>query len=47
MLGKLNKIGEGSVAMTQAMIFSADDGCVVGEDSGAPVSRAIARGAMH
>ena len=24
--------------MTQAMIFSADDGCDVGEDSGAPVS---------
>jgi arylsulfatase len=30
--------GEGSVALTQAMIFSADDGCDVGEDSGAPVS---------
>ena len=24
--------------MTQAMIFSADDGCDVGEDTGAPVS---------
>ena len=24
--------------MTQAMIFSADDGCDIGEDSGAPVS---------
>ncbi|HET7837096.1 MAG TPA: arylsulfatase [Variovorax sp.] len=32
------KVGEGSVPMTQAMIFSADDGCDVGEDSGAPVS---------
>ena len=25
--------------MTQAMVFSADDGCDVGEDSGAPVSQ--------
>jgi hypothetical protein len=33
-----NKVGEGTVAMTQAMVFSADDGCDVGEDSGAPVS---------
>ena len=33
-----NNVGEGSVAMTQAMVFSADDGCDVGEDSGAPVS---------
>lgn len=32
------KVGEGSLPMTQAMIFSADDGCDVGEDSGAPVS---------
>ena len=32
------KVGEGAVPMTQAMIFSADDGCDVGEDSGAPVS---------
>jgi hypothetical protein len=31
------KVGEGSVPMTQAMVFSADDGCDVGEDSGAPV----------
>src|SRR5246500_4334662 len=30
--------GEGTVPMTQAMVFSADDGCDVGEDSGAPVS---------
>jgi len=37
-LEKLKKVGEGSVPMTQAMIFSADDGCDVGEDSGAPVS---------
>ena len=33
-----NKVGEGDVPMTQAMVFSADDGCDVGEDSGAPVS---------
>ena len=33
-----NKKGEGIIPMTQAMIFSADDGCDVGEDSGAPVS---------
>jgi len=32
------KVGEGNVPLTQAMIFSADDGCDVGEDSGAPVS---------
>jgi hypothetical protein len=32
------KVGEGDVAMTLAMVFSADDGCDVGEDSGAPVS---------
>ena len=32
------KDGEGAVPMTQAMVFSADDGCDVGEDSGAPVS---------
>lgn len=31
-------VGEGSIPMTQAMIFSADDGCDVGEDTGAPVS---------
>jgi arylsulfatase len=34
--GKL--VGEGDIPMTLAMIFSADDGCDVGEDSGAPVS---------
>ena len=31
--------GEGEVAMTQSMVFSADDGCDVGEDTGAPVSQ--------
>ncbi|SRR5579871_6664904 len=32
------KVGEGAVGATQPMAFSADDGCDVGEDSGAPVS---------
>src|SRR6266496_2738690 len=32
------KVGEGDIPMTQAMVFSGDDGCDVGEDSGAPVS---------
>ena len=32
------KAGEGDIPATLAMIFSADDGCDVGEDSGAPVS---------
>jgi arylsulfatase len=32
------KTGEGSVAATAAMIFSADDGCDVGVDTGSPVS---------
>lgn len=32
------KVGEGDVSATLAMVFSADDGCDVGEDSGAPVS---------
>ena len=32
------KVGEGDIAATLAMVFSADDGCDVGEDSGAPVS---------
>jgi hypothetical protein len=32
------KVGEGSIPMTQAMVFSADDGCDVGLDSGSPVS---------
>jgi arylsulfatase len=30
--------GEGEIPMTEAFIFSADDGCDVGEDSGAAVS---------
>jgi arylsulfatase A-like enzyme len=33
------KVGEGQVAATAAMVFSADDGCDVGEDTGAPVSQ--------
>src|SRR5262249_39576409 len=32
------KVGEGPIPMTQAMVFSADDGCDVGEDGGSPVS---------
>ena len=32
------KVGEGVVPMTLAMVFSADDGCDVGEDNGSPVS---------
>jgi hypothetical protein len=32
------KVGEGDIEATLAMVFSADDGCDVGEDSGAPVS---------
>jgi arylsulfatase A-like enzyme len=32
------KVGEGLVPMTLAMVFSADDGCDVGEDTGSPVS---------
>jgi arylsulfatase A-like enzyme len=32
------KVGEGKVAATAAMIFSADDGCDVGKDTGSPVS---------
>ena len=32
------QVGEGKVAATAAMVFSADDGLDVGEDSGAPVS---------
>jgi hypothetical protein len=33
------KAGSGKVAATAAMIFSADDGCDVGVDTGAPVSK--------
>jgi arylsulfatase A-like enzyme len=32
------KVGETKVGATAAMVFSADDGCDVGEDSGSPVS---------
>jgi len=32
------RVGEGTVGATVAMVFSADDGCDVGEDTGAPVS---------
>jgi len=32
------KVGEGQIKATLANVFSADDGCDVGEDSGAPVS---------
>jgi arylsulfatase A-like enzyme len=32
------QVGEGAVGATLAMVFSADDGCDVGEDSGAAVS---------
>jgi hypothetical protein len=32
------KVGEGAIPMTQALVFSADDGCDVGADAGAPVS---------
>jgi arylsulfatase len=32
------KVGEGMVPMTLPLVFSADDGCDVGEDSGSPVS---------
>jgi arylsulfatase len=32
------KVGEGKVGATAAMVFSADDGCDVGRDTGSPVS---------
>ena len=32
------KVGEGKVAATAAIVFSADDGCDVGVDTGSPVS---------
>ncbi len=32
------KVGEGIIPATLAFVFSADDGCDVGEDTGAPVS---------
>jgi arylsulfatase len=33
------KVGDGDVAMTLPLVYSADDGCDVGEDTGAPVSQ--------
>ena len=33
------EVGQGEIPPTLAMVFSADDGCDVGEDTGAPVSR--------
>jgi arylsulfatase len=33
-----NKVGEGKIGATEPMLFSADDGCDVGVDTGAPVS---------
>jgi arylsulfatase len=41
------KVGEGEVGATLAIIFSADDGCDVGEDSGAPVSPDYKPGRNH
>jgi arylsulfatase len=32
------QVGEGRIGATAAMIFSADDGCDVGVDTGSPVS---------
>jgi arylsulfatase A-like enzyme len=32
------QVGQGDIPMTLAMVFSADDGCDVGQDTGAPVS---------
>jgi arylsulfatase A-like enzyme len=32
------RVGDGKVAATAAMVFSADDGCDVGQDTGSPVS---------
>jgi len=32
------KVGEGNIEATLMNVFSADDGCDVGEDTGAPVS---------
>jgi arylsulfatase len=33
-----NKVGDGRVGLTQAMIFSADETCDIGEDTASPVS---------
>lgn len=38
LFGDGKKVGEGNIDATLAIVFSADDGCDVGEDSGAPVS---------
>jgi arylsulfatase A-like enzyme len=38
-----NKVGEGKVAATAAMVFSADDGCDVGVDTGSPVHQTTGR----
>ncbi len=32
------KVGDGNVAATAGMIFAADDGCDVGQDTGSPVA---------
>jgi arylsulfatase len=37
------KVGDGKVAATAAMIFAADDGCDVGQDTGSPVPRTTGR----
>ena len=34
-----NKVGQGAIPMTHAVVFSADDGCDVGQDGGAPVTK--------
>ncbi|MGG5890074.1 arylsulfatase [Falsiroseomonas sp. HC035] len=41
------KVGEGEIGATLAIVFSADDGCDVGEDSGAPVSPDYPPGSNH
>jgi len=41
------KVGEGEIGATLATIYSADDGCDVGEDSGAPVSPEYGAGQNH
>ncbi|HRI03196.1 MAG TPA: arylsulfatase [Pyrinomonadaceae bacterium] len=38
------KTGEGDIGATLAFVYSADDGCDIGEDSGAPVSPDYAAG---
>ena len=40
------KVGEGKIAATAAMVFSADDGCDVGVDTGSPSHRTTGRAAM-